>query len=188
MHQAGFVHNDLKLDNILVGRVDPHIVYLIDFGLTCKYLESDGTHIKKEYIEKFSGNFLFASLNSCRGNNKSRRDDIQSALYIMIYLLNNNYLPWCDFHHKFKDLKYEFKDFLKERLNSKYTKDLLTMIPKSLRGVCKRVFTLKFDEEPPYDILINCIKIELVRSMKLGQDLQPITHEFEWIAHQKKFF
>lgn len=86
----GFIHNDLKLDNIIIGKNDPHNIYLIDFGLSCKYHEPDGSHVKKQYIEKFSGNFLFSSLNSCRGNNKSRRDDIQSLLYIMVYLLNNN--------------------------------------------------------------------------------------------------
>jgi len=76
MHHVGYIHNDLKLDNIIVGHKDPHQIYLIDFGLSCKYLNEDGSHVKKQYIEKFSGNFLFASLNSCRGNNKSRRDDI----------------------------------------------------------------------------------------------------------------
>mmetsp|Transcript_13148 Transcript_13148/g.20443 ORF Transcript_13148/g.20443 Transcript_13148/m.20443 type:complete len:121 (+) Transcript_13148:210-572(+) len=34
MHNLGFVHNDLKLDNILVGHKDPGQIYLIDFGLT----------------------------------------------------------------------------------------------------------------------------------------------------------
>ena len=72
----GYVHNDLKLDNILVGHKDPSKVYLIDFGLACRYLDEDNQHIDKKYIERFSGNFLYASLNSCRGNNKSRRDDI----------------------------------------------------------------------------------------------------------------
>lgn len=142
LHQLGYVHNDLKLDNIIVGHKDPQQIYLIDFGLTCRYLEDDGSHTKKKYIEKFSGNFLFASLNSCRGNNKSRRDDVQCAMYIMVYLLNNNYLPWCDFHKKFKDTNYEFKDFLRERLEIKYTKEVFRIIPKDLRDMFKKVFTL----------------------------------------------
>ena len=101
MHEIGYIHNDLKLENIIIGYKDPSIVYLIDFGLSCKYLNEDGSHNTKEFINKFSGNFMFASLNSCRGNTKSRRDDIQSILYIMIYLLNKNSLPWDKFHKKF---------------------------------------------------------------------------------------
>lgn len=70
------MHNDIKLDNMLIGYKDPNVLYLIDFGLTTKYLNDDGTHIEKDNLSCFCGNFLFASLNSCRGNNKSRRDDI----------------------------------------------------------------------------------------------------------------
>ena len=101
LHSLNYIHNDLKLENILIGHKDPSTIYLIDFGLTQTYLDENGKHIEKEYVRKFSGNFLFASLNSCRGNNKSRRDDTESALYIMIYLLNKNYLPWCDIEKKF---------------------------------------------------------------------------------------
>jgi hypothetical protein len=93
--------------------------------------------VKKENLEKFTGNFLFASINSCRGNNKSRRDDIHSILNVMVYLLNNNTLPWSDFYTRFKPKNYEFKDFLKERLDIKYCKELFRMIPKSMREIFK---------------------------------------------------
>jgi len=76
---------------------------------------------------------LFASLNSCRGNNKSRRDDIESAIYIMIYLMNNCYLPWCDIERKFVNEGMEFKDVLKERLEIEYTKKLFKMVPSKLQ-------------------------------------------------------
>lgn len=100
-HSLGFVHNDLKLENILIGHKDSKVLYLIDFGLAQLYIDrTTDVHIEKEFQKKFSGNFLFASLNSCRGNNKSRRDDIESAIYIMIYLMNDNYLPWCDIERK----------------------------------------------------------------------------------------
>ena len=50
MHEMGYVHNDLKLDNILIGAKDPKNIYLIDFGLSCSYLNADGNHVEKEYI------------------------------------------------------------------------------------------------------------------------------------------
>jgi hypothetical protein len=90
----------------------------------------------------------------------------------MFYLLNNNYLPWCDFYKKFKDTEYEFKDFLRERLGIKYTKEVFQIIPKDLREMFKKVFTLQFDEEPPYEYIINSIKGE----MKNGEWLQIQLH------------
>ena len=47
MHDMGFVHNDLKLDNILIGYKNPRAIYLIDFGLSCPYLMPDGSHVEK---------------------------------------------------------------------------------------------------------------------------------------------
>jgi len=44
----------------------------------------------------------------------------------------------------------------------------------------KKVFTLQFDEEPAYDYIINSIKGEMKNEVKLGPDLQPIVHKFEW--------
>lgn len=50
----------------------------------------------------------------------------------MIYLLNDNYLPWCDIEKKFNEQGLEFKDVLKERLDIEYTKRLFKMIPSNI--------------------------------------------------------
>lgn len=76
MHELGYIHNDIKLDNILVGLKDSQLLYLIDFGMSSEYLDNDGNHIPKKDLQYFKGNLMFASLNSCRGNTKSRRDDL----------------------------------------------------------------------------------------------------------------
>lgn len=83
------MHGDLKLENILIGKTDPENIYLIDFGLSTSFKDHRGNHIKKEYTEQFSGNILFASLNSCRYKTKSRRDDLESLMYILIFLLHD---------------------------------------------------------------------------------------------------
>ena len=41
----GYVHNDIKPENILVGRTDPNVIYLIDFGLCVEYLTEEGIHV-----------------------------------------------------------------------------------------------------------------------------------------------
>ena len=76
----------------------------------------------------------------------------------MVYLLNGSKLPWSEFHKKFKGMKYEFRDYLKERLDIKYTKKVFQMMPKSLRSICKKIFVQKFDEKPLYDELIALIE------------------------------
>lgn len=48
LHELGYVHNDVKMENILVGHDDTDVVYLIDFGLTYTYLNENGGHIKKQ--------------------------------------------------------------------------------------------------------------------------------------------
>lgn len=90
------VHNDIKLDNILIGKRQTDTLYLIDFGLTQSYMDDKtNKHTVKTYTKKFTGNYLFASLNSCRGYNKSRRDDIESLFYLLIFMLNREKLPWA---------------------------------------------------------------------------------------------
>ena len=125
LHELNYVHNDLKLENFLVGHEDTSRLYLIDFGLASRYLdEQTGEHIEKVSLHKFSGNFMFASLNSLRGNNKSRRDDIESALYVLIYLISRSTLPWSDFGVKYRDKNFTFTDLIRERLKRKYSVQL----------------------------------------------------------------
>ena len=96
MHENNYIHNDIKEDNMVIGHEDPNEIFLIDYNISKNFMDSNDRHVEKKCLKVFTGNFMFASLNSCRGNNKSRRDDIESAFYLILYLLNKNYLPWQD--------------------------------------------------------------------------------------------
>ena len=89
MHQMNFLHGDIKSENVLVGHYDTEVVYLIDFGLAEPYLDEQGRHKEHRMLTKFNGNFFFAANNMCEGISNSRRSDIESALYLLIYLLNS---------------------------------------------------------------------------------------------------
>jgi hypothetical protein len=96
----------------------------------------------------------------------------------MIYLLNGSWLPWINIASEFPE--YDLKDWLKERLNFQYTQEFFEMVPKSLRSTIKKVLMLDFEDEPPYDLIIDKLKKELLKNVELGPDMQPIGHCFEW--------
>lgn len=103
IHASGYVHNDLKLENILVGKastkpdsyVDLHRVTLIDFGLSTMYLDQEGKHVPKEGSNGFQGNMIFASRNAFIGKTLSRRDDLISLCYFLIYIIDGS-MPFIE--------------------------------------------------------------------------------------------
>lgn len=99
---------------------------------------------------------------------------------MMIYLLNDNWLPWSNFSKEFKGNNYQFEDYLRERLNVKYSKEAIMLCPNALRTVFKKILTLNFEDDPPYDELIELMKVEICKEVRIGPDLEPISHEFEW--------
>jgi hypothetical protein len=44
----------------------------------------------------------------------------------------------------------------------------------------KKILTLKFEEVPPYDEIIQLMIQHICQEVRIGPDLQPIMHEFEW--------
>lgn len=95
LHETGHVYNDLKLENIMINQTkdQPPQVKLIDYGLISKYQDEDGNHIRKQSAESFVGNLIFASVSALEFNQTSRKDDLVSLCYLIIYILNGGKLP-----------------------------------------------------------------------------------------------
>ncbi len=89
IHSNNIIHLDLKPKNFLVGKLDNSLIYIIDFGLAKKYRSSrTGNHVKFAINNYFSGNVKFSSPNAMKGIEPSRRDDLESLGYMLIYLYN----------------------------------------------------------------------------------------------------
>ena len=69
MHNVGYIHCDIKPDNILIGDYMKeeklkNKLYLIDFGISHNYLDDGGDHVAEKKNVPFKGNVIFSSKNA----------------------------------------------------------------------------------------------------------------------------
>jgi serine/threonine protein kinase len=170
IHSKNIIHRDIKTDNFVIGRNENNkIIYLIDFGFARKYRSSrTGKHIKFQRMKFLFGHLIFMSINANKGFEQSRRDDLESLGYVLIYLLKG-YLPWMGLKAKNKDERFE------KILNIKIEISLSSLCkscPVEFENYLNYVRQLKFDEEPNYenyrDLFLNVMtkkKLNLIMFM-----------------------
>jgi serine/threonine protein kinase len=148
IHEKGLIHRDIKPDNFLFGKDNK--LFLIDFGL-CKFYLNNNNHIPLKKTSCLIGSVNYCSINSHKKLELSRRDDLISLGYIMIYLYYGR-LEWSDININ-KDIEESNKKiiFLKKNIL------LFPTLPSFILTILEYSYALKFDQEPDYPFLIQLI-------------------------------
>ena len=120
VHKMGYVHRDIKPNNFLLGKferdISDDLVYIIDFGLSKDYIDPiTRKHYEFSDNKRFVGTPRYASLNTHMGYKQSRRDDIESIIYVLIYFIKGE-LPWQGVKAKTKSEKKEKKHLNRKTL------------------------------------------------------------------------
>jgi serine/threonine protein kinase len=147
LHEKYLLHRDIKPDNFLFGLgTQRNKLYLVDFGFAKRY-NYNGSHIDEKSLNNIVGSPNFVSLNVHKLTEPSRRDDLESAIYIIIYLLYGS-LDW--FGKPLTEMV-----VLKEELTNKIG------LPTFIRNMLVYVRQLCFQEKPNYKHLIHLLELEL---------------------------
>jgi serine/threonine protein kinase len=151
LHSKGILHRDIKPGNFVMGRgVHGNDIYLIDYGLASPYIDSQGHHIPFSTHARFHGTDKYASINNHKKIEPSRRDDLESLGYVLLYFISGN-LPWSEkYGHVTKQQRRSIYGKMKMDIS---IKGLTKSHPKVFRKYFENVESLGFSEKPDYNKL-----------------------------------
>jgi serine/threonine protein kinase len=153
VHRHGYVHRDVKPDNFVFGLGDSaETLYLIDFGLSKQLMGADGKHIGIRSGKHLTGTPRYASLNNHEGIEQSRRDDVESLVYVLIYFLNGK-LPWQSDKQGGGGGKAEQYKEVGERKKSTPASVLCKGLPACFLNILSYARSLQFEQLPDYAYL-----------------------------------
>ncbi len=173
IHDKHIIHRDIKPDNFTMDYEKAKTLYLLDFGLAKQYRSSKTLeHYTMKRNKKLTGTARYASINALSGNDQSRRDDLESVGYVLIYLIKG-ILPWQGIDAKTKEEKYSKILYKKQTISPE---ELCSGYPDELVNYLKYTKNLEYEEDPKYDYLIELFEKMIKVDLK-----EIIDYRYDWI-------
>ncbi|XP_004297828.1 PREDICTED: casein kinase I-like [Fragaria vesca subsp. vesca] len=173
VHSRGFLHRDIKPDNFLLGlRRKANQVYIIDYGLAKKYRDlQTHKHIPYRENKNLTGTPRYASVNTHLGIEQSRRDDLESLGYVLMYFLRGS-LPWQGLKAGTKKQKY---DKIREKKMFTPIEGLCKSYPSEFTTYFHYCRSLRFEDKPDYSYLKRLFQDLFIREGYRSDD-----YVFDW--------
>ncbi|CAJ1402924.1 unnamed protein product [Effrenium voratum] len=171
LHSKGVVHRDIKPENFMYGLGDKvHHLHLIDFGLSEVYWSRK--HVPMTSGNSMVGTARYCSINTHKGINQTRRDDLEAIAHMLIYFLRGA-LPWSGLKGaKTEKEKYEMIGKKKE---STPIDELCEGMPEAFGFLLGYGRRMRFNERPDYLLLSH--------KLKRAREQLGITssHQLQWL-------
>uniref|UniRef100_A0A0R3RIU8 Protein kinase domain-containing protein n=1 Tax=Elaeophora elaphi TaxID=1147741 RepID=A0A0R3RIU8_9BILA len=170
LHQCGFLSRDIKPGNFAIGNKDSnehHYIFIFDFGLARRYLNRNLEVLPSRGEMGWRGTTRYGSLNAHHRQDLSRRDDLESWLYMMVEFTKGS-LPWRLITDRFLVQK------AKENARTTTKEAFFENCPLQYDQILQIIDKLQFGETPPYATLYNLLN-EVINENGIA-----LTMQYDW--------
>jgi len=173
LHSRHLIHRDIKPANFVVGTGEQgSSVFCVDFGLSKRYRHPKTLqHIPHRDGRSLTGTPRYASINNHLGVEQSRRDDLESIGYVLVYFIKGT-LPWQGLKAKNPQKKYRM---ILEKKQQVSIAQLCQGIPSQFAEFLAYARSLKFDAKPDIPYLRK-----LFRDLYHAQGCASIPKLWDW--------
>ncbi|KAE9420067.1 hypothetical protein Angca_005956, partial [Angiostrongylus cantonensis] len=154
LHDLGYLHRDIKPQNFAIGLGElEKTIYMLDFGIARRYRVKDTKEVKVARLAvKFLGTLRFASRACHLGVEQGRKDDLETWVYMIFDLFDNDSLPWKRAANKNQVVSMKEK-FIKLQYPKSFK-----IVPSEVGRIVEYIDGMAYADEPDYLFIQNSLK------------------------------
>ncbi|PAV78657.1 hypothetical protein WR25_15464 [Diploscapter pachys] len=161
LHRIGFLHRDIKPGNFAIGRPEAkenHVVFMLDFGLARRFMtdRKKDIRIPREQAP-FRGTTRYAPLAAMMNHEQSRKDDIESWMY-MVVEWTSGALPWRKYKANNRKEVEKMKQQLKDRDESMLDEFYAHCPRKEFDRILQYLHSINYFNIPDYKYVLYAIE------------------------------
>lgn len=159
LHKKGWLHQDIKPENILIDNSVGKKLYLVDYGTSGYWWDKQlNCHVTNSDCGKIVGTARYSCIRNHHGKNQNRADDLESLGYMLVYFMKGG-LPWQgvpakDFRVKWRKIKR-----IKEIISNK---ELCKDLPICFKTYFDYVEGLGYTDTPDYSFLRRLFRLYII--------------------------